>query len=77
MDASGGLGMDVLRDDPQMYMSPGEVMAFFNDGSMDVSHLFSADAFLQAHSPTQSHHQTSSQGLAAAQPSQTSTLRQS
>ncbi|KAG2004857.1 nuclear protein [Coprinopsis cinerea AmutBmut pab1-1] len=54
MDTSGGMRMDMIREDTQMYMSPGDMMAFFNDGGVDVNHLFSADAFLQQ-SP-QSHH---------------------
>jgi hypothetical protein len=43
MDTSsgGGMGMDmVVRQDPQLYMSPDEVMALFNDGSVDVASLF-------------------------------------
>ncbi|TFK36196.1 fungal-specific transcription factor domain-containing protein [Crucibulum laeve] len=52
MDTSGGMGMDMIREDPQMYMSPGEMMAFFNDGGVDVGHLFSSD-FIQ---PQQSQH---------------------
>ena len=61
MDTSGGLGMDtMMREDPQMYMSH-EMMALFNDGSVDVQHLFSSE-FLQPHPQAQqqqqSHHQT-------------------
>lgn len=40
MDTSGGMGMDIIREDPQMYMSPAEMMALFDDG-VDVAHLFS------------------------------------
>ncbi|KAF9465971.1 fungal-specific transcription factor domain-containing protein [Collybia nuda] len=41
MDTSGGMGMDMIREDPQMYMSPAEMMALFDDGGVDVAHLFS------------------------------------
>lgn len=60
MDTSGGLSMDtMMREDPQMYMSH-EMMALFNDGSVDVQHLFSSE-FLQPHPQAQQqqqHHQT-------------------
>ena len=60
MDTSGGLSMDtMMREDPQMYMSH-EMMALFNDGSVDVQHLFSSE-FLQPHPQAQqqqSHLQT-------------------
>lgn len=39
--------MDMIREDAQMYMSPGEMMALFNDGSVDVGNLFSQDSFMQ------------------------------
>jgi hypothetical protein len=34
------MGMELVRQDPQMYMSPDEVMAMFNDGAVDVASLF-------------------------------------
>lgn len=40
MDTSGGMSMDMIREDPQMYMSPAEMMALFDDGGVDVAHLF-------------------------------------
>ena len=46
MDTSGGLGMDMIREDTQMYMSPGEMMSLFSDGNVDVGHLFSSE-FIQ------------------------------
>ncbi|KAF9449160.1 hypothetical protein P691DRAFT_812963 [Macrolepiota fuliginosa MF-IS2] len=42
LDSSGGMGMDMIREDSQMYMSH-DMMALFNDGSVDVNHLFSTD----------------------------------
>lgn len=47
IDPSSGMPMDIMRPDPQMYMSPSEVMALFNDGGVDVSSLFSSE-FIQA-----------------------------
>lgn len=35
--------MDMIREDPQLYMSHGDMMALFNDGGVDVNHLFSSD----------------------------------
>ena len=42
MDTSGDLGMD-----PQVYMFPGEMMALFNDGAVDVCQLFPSVEFMQ------------------------------
>jgi len=56
LDPSSGMGMDMIREDAQMYMSPNDMMAFFGDSSVDVNHLFSADAFLQNQTPTLHHH---------------------
>lgn len=42
MDTSGDMGMD-----PQMYMFPGEMMALFNDGAVDVCQLFPSVEFMQ------------------------------
>jgi hypothetical protein len=36
MDTSGSMSMD----DTSMYLSPAEVMALFNDGSVDMASLF-------------------------------------
>ena len=47
INTSGGMAMDVVRQDPQMYMSPADVMALFNDGNVDVGSLFSPE-FVQA-----------------------------
>ena len=40
MDTSGDL-------DPQVYMFPGEVMALFNDGAVDVCQLFPSVEYMQ------------------------------
>lgn len=41
--------MDMIREDPQMYMSMSQdVMSLFDGGSMDVNHLFSPD-FMHSH----------------------------
>ncbi|TFK19760.1 nuclear protein [Coprinopsis marcescibilis] len=68
LDQGGGMGMDMIREDTQMYMSPGEMMAFFNDGNVDVNHLFSADAFLQAQGSTQSHRTAQGVGVVQGPP---------
>ncbi|KDR79374.1 hypothetical protein GALMADRAFT_243404 [Galerina marginata CBS 339.88] len=70
MDTSGGLGMDTLmREDPSMYMSH-EMMALFNDGGVDVQHLFSPEFMhLQPQQTTQQqqlHHQSDIPGSAGA-----------
>ena len=33
--------------DPQMFMFPGEMMALFNDGAVDVCQLFPSVEFMQ------------------------------
>ena len=44
VDGSNGLGMDMIRPDPQLYLSPDEVMALFSDGGgVDVGSLFSPE----------------------------------
>jgi hypothetical protein len=45
----------MMREDPQMYMSH-EMMALFNDGSVDVQHLFSSE-FPQPHPQAQQRQQ--------------------
>lgn len=61
MDTSGdnNMGMDMLREDPQMYMfNPGgEMMGLFNDGIGDVGHVFSSVEFMQQQ------HQNERQGI--------------
>jgi len=52
--------MDMLRGDSQMYMFPGEMMALFHDGAVDVGQLFSSVEFMQQPS---SHHQNERQGI--------------
>jgi len=42
MDMSGDMGMD-----SQMYMFPGEMMALFNDGAVDVGQLFPSVEYMQ------------------------------
>lgn len=54
MDTSGGLGMDVIREDTQMYMSPGEMMALFSDGNLDVGNLFPSEFIQQQQNDRQS-----------------------
>jgi hypothetical protein len=56
--------MDMIREDSQMYMFPGEMMALFNDGAVDVGHLFSSVEYMQPQPQQQqssistaSHHQ--------------------
>ncbi|KAH9476291.1 ABC-transporter-regulating transcription factor [Psilocybe cubensis] len=56
MDTSG---MEMMRDDSHMYMSQ-EMMALFNDGGVDVQHLFSSD-FMQPISPQQAQQQQQQQ----------------
>jgi hypothetical protein len=41
------MGMNVIREDSQVYMFPGEMMALFNDGAVDVGQLFSSAEFMQ------------------------------
>ena len=60
MDTSADMGMDMIRDDSQMYMFPGEMMALFNDGAVDVGQLLSSVEFMQQ--PTSPHHQNDRQG---------------
>ena len=55
MDTSGDMGMD-----PQMYMFPGEMMALFNDGAVDVCQLFPSVEYMQQQ-PL--HHQNDRQGI--------------
>lgn len=40
---SGGMGMDIMREDPHIFMTPAEMMALFNDGGVDVGQLFSPE----------------------------------
>jgi hypothetical protein len=56
MDTSGDMGMD-----PQMYMFPGEMMALFNDGAVDVCQLFPSVEFMQQ-PPTMNHNDRQSIG---------------
>jgi len=62
------MGMDMIREDSQMYMFPGEVMTLFNDGAVDVGHLFSSVEFMQQQQQQQqqsqsSHHLNDRQGI--------------
>jgi len=56
MDTSGDMGMD-----PQMYMFPGEMMALFNDGAVDVCQLFPSVEFMQQQQPPTMNHQNDRQ----------------
>ncbi|KAF4609485.1 hypothetical protein D9613_012329 [Agrocybe pediades] len=56
MDTSGGIGMDMMRDDSQMYMTH-EMMALFNDGGVDVQHLFPSEFMQQQQQQQQSQSQ--------------------
>ena len=46
MDTSADMGMNMIREDSQIYMFPGEMMALFNDGAVDVGQLFSSVDFM-------------------------------
>jgi hypothetical protein len=59
MDTSGDMGMNMIREDSQIYMFPGEMMALFNDGAVDVGQLFSSVDFMQQ----PPHHQNDRQGI--------------
>ena len=65
MDTSTDVGMDTIREDSQMYMFPGEMMALFNDGATDCGggHLFSPVEFMQQQQQPSSHHQNDRQGV--------------
>jgi len=41
-----------MRDETHMYLPGGDMMAFFNEGSMDVSQIFGGEQF----GPTGLHH---------------------
>jgi len=56
MDTSGDMGMD-----PQMYMFPGEMMALFNDGAVDVCQLFPSVEFMQQ-PPSMNHQNNNDRG---------------
>lgn len=56
MDISGDMGVD-----PQIYMFPGEMMALFNDGAVDVCQLFPPVDFMQQQPSLQ--HQNDRQGI--------------
>ncbi|KAF5370920.1 hypothetical protein D9615_009818 [Tricholomella constricta] len=60
MDTSG-MGMDMIREDTQMYMSPTDMMALFDDG-VDVQHLFSGGFMPQAQQQSQQQQQQQSHG---------------
>ena len=48
---TGGMSMDMIREDPEMYMSP-DMMALFDDGGVNVAHLFSSQFMpAQGHQP--------------------------
>ena len=51
IETSGDMGMDTIREDSQIYMFPGEMMALFSDGAVDVGQLFSSAEFMQQPSP--------------------------
>jgi hypothetical protein len=42
MDTGCGMGMDMIREDPEMYMSSPDMLALFDEGGVDVAHLFSS-----------------------------------
>ena len=45
--------MDIMRPDPTLYMSP-EVMAMFNDGTVDVGNIFQGEFIQQQQQQQQS-----------------------
>jgi hypothetical protein len=46
------MSMDMIREDPDMYMPPAEMLALFDEGGVDVAHLFSS----QYMTPQPQHH---------------------
>jgi hypothetical protein len=36
------MSMDMIREDPEMYMPPGEMLTLFDEGGVDVAHLFAS-----------------------------------
>lgn len=36
------MGMDMIREDSEMYMPASDMLALFDEGGVDVAHLFSS-----------------------------------
>lgn len=75
LGAPGGMGMDMIQEDTQLYMSHGDMMALFSDGGVDVNHLFSSDFNMPA-TPTQ-HQQQAPGSQPTQQPPPSAADRQS
>ncbi len=60
LDPSGGVAMDMIRGDAQMYMSHGDMLSLFNEG-VDINHLFSSDFNMVGTSTQQQQAQTTQQ----------------
>ncbi|XP_006456252.1 hypothetical protein AGABI2DRAFT_228126 [Agaricus bisporus var. bisporus H97] len=56
---SFNMGMDMIQDDPQLYLSHGDMMnlSLFNDGAIDVNQLFSSEFNIPMNGPSQQQHQ--------------------
>ncbi|KAG6819891.1 hypothetical protein H0H93_007669 [Arthromyces matolae] len=52
MDSSGMSGLDMIREDPQLYMNPSDIVGLFDE--VDVQQLF-ASGFLSPSQPQTSH----------------------
>lgn len=52
---SFNMGMDVIQEDPQLYLSHGDMvnLSLFNDGAIDVNQLFSSDFNIPVNGPGQ------------------------
>lgn len=64
-----GMTMDIMRPDPTLYMSPAEVMAMFNEGSVDVGTIFAPEPIQQP--AQQASTQPGQQGQTSDQPNGT------
>lgn len=49
LDSGAGMGMDMIREDPEMYMPAPDMLALFDEGGVDVAHLFSSQYLQSQH----------------------------
>lgn len=49
------MGMDMIREDHEMYMSQ-DMLALFDEGGVDVAHLFSSQFMTPSPHPLGPHH---------------------
>jgi hypothetical protein len=56
---SFNMGMDMIQEDPQLYLSHGDMvnLSLFNDGAIDVNQLFSSDFNIPVNGPGQQQRQ--------------------